>query len=210
MTGDALPRRLVRWGVSSSLADRLTRRHSSVIDLLTLTPVELVTATNRNPDHDRRHLTDVIAANKAPIFKSVSQMASERKTSPESLPILTSLKELDEALGGGLHRGTITEFVGPPGAGKTQFCLTLSAVVSATAVADKEPRIAYIDTEGAFSPKRLFEMVETKLFDKLGCLGDSVDWREELGKRVMVYQAPTCAKLMTVLRRLDTDIVLNK
>ena len=37
----------------------------------------------------------------------------------------TSLKGLDEALGGGIPFSSITELVGPTRSGKTQFCLTL-------------------------------------------------------------------------------------
>jgi len=168
-----------------------------------------VTSTNRNPDHDRRRVTDVIAAKKAPPFRSASQMAFERKESPKTFPISTSLKELDEALGGGVPRGSITEFVGPPGAGKTQFCMMLSASVSVTSMENTVSRIAYVDTEGAFSPERLFEIIEEKFSDELDSFGEAGDWREELGNRVMFYQAPTCAKLMTVLEKLDTDVVLK-
>lgn len=35
---------------------------------------------------------------------------------------------MDAALGGGLSRGSLSEVVGPAGAGKTQLCLTLAAV----------------------------------------------------------------------------------
>lgn len=34
----------------------------------------------------------------------------------------TRLKGLDEALGGGIPFGVLTELVGPPGIGKTQVC----------------------------------------------------------------------------------------
>jgi len=210
MSTDALSRRLVRWGVSSTLADRLSRRHSSVLDLLTLTPVELVTLTNRNPEHDRQNVVDVIATNKAPAFKSVSKLSDESRDSPETLPVPSSLRELDEALGGGLPLGSITEFVGPPGAGKTQFCLMLSAVVASTNVFGKrEARVAYVDTEGAFSSKRLFEIFEEKFRDRLSSGVAEDEWKERIGDSVMVYQAPTCAKLMTTLEKLDSDVILK-
>lgn len=172
----------------------------------------------------------------------MSQKAIDSEASPESLPLSTSLKPLDQALGGGekggrggLHRGSITEFVGPPGAGKTQFCLTLTAAVLTQTfgnevdyddkgiVKDENAgidhsrtrlsKVAYVDTEGAFSPTRLFEILEKKFSDKLGIpsghdLAD--DWKERVGERVMVYAAPTCAKLLAVLDKLDADIVLNK
>lgn len=36
-------------------------------------------------------------------------------------PIITLCKEFDNAIGGGVHIGAITEFVGGPGTGKTQL-----------------------------------------------------------------------------------------
>jgi RAD51-like protein 1 len=41
------------------------------------------------------------------------------------------LRALDSALGGGVPTGSITELVGPAGAGKTQFCLTLAVAAAA-------------------------------------------------------------------------------
>lgn len=36
-------------------------------------------------------------------------------------PIITLCKDLDDAIGGGIRIGAITELIGGPGAGKTQF-----------------------------------------------------------------------------------------
>ncbi|MFW5921668.1 MAG: DNA repair and recombination protein RadB [Halodesulfurarchaeum sp.] len=55
----------------------------------------------------------------------------------------TGCAALDELLGGGLERGTATQFYGPPGAGKTNVALS-----SAVAVAADGGQALYIDTEG--------------------------------------------------------------
>ncbi|NKE37154.1 DNA repair and recombination protein RadB [Natronococcus sp. JC468] len=59
----------------------------------------------------------------------------------EAIP--TGCGPIDELLGGGFERGTVTQLYGPPAAGKTN--LALSAAVE-TAVADGTA--VYIDTEG--------------------------------------------------------------
>ena len=59
----------------------------------------------------------------------------------EAIP--TGCSSVDELLGGGFERGTVTQLYGPPAAGKTN--LALSAAVE-TAVVDGT--VVYIDTEG--------------------------------------------------------------
>ena len=45
----------------------------------------------------------------------------------ETVSFLPSgIQELDSVLGGGIQIGTLTEVVGPPGTGKTQFCIGCS------------------------------------------------------------------------------------
>lgn len=57
--------------------------------------------------------------------------------------ISTGCPPVDELLGGGFERGTVTQLYGPPASGKTN--LALSGVVEAAAAGD---RAVYIDTEG--------------------------------------------------------------
>lgn len=78
----------------------------------------------------------------------------------DRVPFRTTLVGLDEALRGGLPVDSITEIVGPPGIGKTQFCHTM-AVVALTLLAPQpvmrpHGSVIYIDTETTFSPQRYF------------------------------------------------------
>mmetsp|Transcript_3696 Transcript_3696/g.9578 ORF Transcript_3696/g.9578 Transcript_3696/m.9578 type:complete len:382 (+) Transcript_3696:101-1246(+) len=66
----------------------------------------------------------------------------------------TPLPSLTEALGGGIA-GVFMEVAGPPGAGKTQFCLHLAALTAA-----QGGDVFWIDTERTFSPQRLLELLE--------------------------------------------------
>jgi len=70
----------------------------------------------------------------------------------EAAPVPTGCAPLDELLGGGLERGTVTQLYGPPAAGKTNVCLSAAAGVAAG-----DGMAVYLDTEGV-SPER-FEQV---------------------------------------------------
>ncbi|CAG8502188.1 4763_t:CDS:2 [Ambispora leptoticha] len=87
--------------------------------------------------------------------------SNAKKLSPSFFT--TTLVNLDSALGGGIHCASLTEIVGPPRCGKTQFCLTLS--VQATLpieMAGLDGGVCFIDTEGSLSADRLVEIAETR------------------------------------------------
>jgi RAD51-like protein 1 len=123
---DILSRRLVRWGVSEEAADKLTRENSEVVQILQLNCLELMRQTNRNPDFNEI-IIDKIAGKCAPTLRTLKDLITEKEFLP-SVP--TSLLPLDRLLEGGIPRGSVTEFVGPPGAGKTQFCLLMALMAS--------------------------------------------------------------------------------
>jgi DNA repair protein RadB len=72
-------------------------------------------------------------------------------------PLPTGCPPLDDLLGGGVERGTVTQVYGPPAAGKTNvaLCAAVRAAVDGFAV--------YVDTEG-LSPER-FEQVAAAVGD---------------------------------------------
>lgn len=77
---------------------------------------------------------------------------------------------IDELLGGGFERGTVTQVYGPPGSGKTN--LALAGAVSAAAAGE---RAVYIDTEGV-SPDRFDQLVRSRV---------STDAEESVTDRVL-------------------------
>ncbi len=68
---------------------------------------------------------------------------------------------LNKLLGGGLETQAITEFVGEFGAGKSQICMKLSVN---TQLPEKEGglegKVLFIDSEGTFSPQRVYQMAQ--------------------------------------------------
>jgi len=73
---------------------------------------------------------------------------------------------IDKLLGGGLETQAITEFVGEFGAGKSQICMKLS-VLCQQPVKDGglEGKVLFIDTEGTFSPQRIFQIAKAMNLD---------------------------------------------
>ncbi|WP_136601011.1 DNA repair and recombination protein RadB [Salinigranum halophilum] len=76
---------------------------------------------------------------------------------PVSDPLPTGCQPLDDLLGGGLERGTVTQVYGPPAAGKTNVALCAAVRAAADGLA------VYVDTEG-LSPAR-FEQVAAAVGD---------------------------------------------
>lgn len=74
--------------------------------------------------------------------------------------IKTGLKKLDDALGGGLRNGTITDIFGASSTGKTQLALQIVAHTLS-----QGGTIFYQDTTGSFRPERLMDLLKSKGLD---------------------------------------------
>ena len=86
--------------------------------------------------------------------------------------ISTGSEELDDLLGGGLPRGTVTQVYGPPAAGKTN--LALSAATETAAAGELS---YYIDTEG-LSIDRFEQLARARTADL-----------EDLSSRIVIAEA---------------------
>ncbi|HUS51808.1 MAG TPA: AAA family ATPase, partial [Candidatus Paceibacterota bacterium] len=62
--------------------------------------------------------------------------------------------DLNKWLCGGYEKGVITMIAGPPGSGKTNFCILASC-----SQAKKGNKVIFIDTEGGFSVERIKQIV---------------------------------------------------
>jgi DNA repair protein RadB len=63
------------------------------------------------------------------------------------------LPEPFHSLIGGVERGAVTNFYGPPGVGKTNVC-----ILAALDCVRNGGRVVYIDTEGGLSPERVMQI----------------------------------------------------
>ncbi|KAK8086294.1 DNA repair protein RAD57 [Apiospora phragmitis] len=80
--------------------------------------------------------------------------------------ISTLDESLDQALGGGVPTGYVTEIVGESGAGKTQFLLTMLLAVQLPPPHGLGRPALYISTEAPLSTKRLAQMLKSNPFFK--------------------------------------------
>ncbi|WP_179264411.1 DNA repair and recombination protein RadB [Natrinema halophilum] len=104
-----------------------------------------------------------------------------RTVTDEAIP--TGCNPVDELLGGGFERGTVTQLYGPPAAGKTN--LALSAAVR-TAVDDGT--VVYIDTEGV-SVDRFQQLLEAAVTDGISQETDATEDVEAVASRIVIEDA---------------------
>ena len=69
----------------------------------------------------------------------------------------TGVKSLDELLGGGIAEGVLTQIYGSFATGKTTLAVQIGLLSG--------KKVAYVDTEGGFSPERLSQMAEARGFN---------------------------------------------
>jgi len=74
----------------------------------------------------------------------------------------TGSRKLDELLGGGFAPGVLTQVYGPYATGKTTLAVQTGLLSG--------KKVAYVDTEGGFSPERLRQMAEARNLDPDGVL----------------------------------------
>ena len=116
----------------------------------------------------------------------------------ESRHLATGLTALDQCLRGGLPAGTLTEFVGPAGAGKTQLCLQCAACSQAESGA-----VIYIDTESRFSAQRLVELASAR-FPSRFC---SEEAQSTLTRNVAVFSPANATDLGNLIQSLESLII---
>lgn len=86
--------------------------------------------------------------------------------------VSTGSEIIDDLLKGGLEKGVITNVYGESGTGKTNFC------VQAVAEVAKENKVAYVDTEGGFSPERAAQIGGEEILENI-VIKNPVDFRQQ-------------------------------
>ena len=139
-----------------------------------------------------------------------SSASSTRKTPAF---VRAHLAPLDDALGGGVPTGSISELVGPAGAGKTQMCLTLACACAAPKrCGGLESGVVFIDTEQRFSSQRLAEIARAKFPETLSPAHapDAASAERELDaltSRVLVLTPSTLSEMLQRLNGLEEALI---
>jgi DNA repair protein RadA len=105
-------------------------------------------------------------------FVTASSLLEKRKSMHRCS---TGSRSLDELLLGGIETQAITEFYGEFGSGKSQISHTLCAMASRP-LNEKglNGKVIYVDTEGTFRPERLQQIAESREFNPLEVLKNTV------------------------------------
>ncbi|WJI10008.1 DNA repair and recombination protein RadB [Methanobacterium sp. CWC-01] len=110
------------------------------------------------------------------MLKDLSHISANDKISTAS--------PLDRLLGGGVEKGCITQFYGPPGSGKTNIVLNL-----AVQCARNGKRSIFVDTEGGLSIERVKQI-------------SGPDF-QEVASRILVFEPSTFSEQDQVLKRIE-------
>jgi len=148
-------------------------------------------------------------ASKSVIPSSCSALNLHQMTHGQNF-LPTLIEGLDNVLCGGLHNGTITEISGPPGCGKTQLCMSISATTALRECGDRDHgdggAIVYLDTENAFSASRLSEIIKNKMNS-----ANELDLpQQDIFSRVIVFSSSTFKALNQRLKELEELIIRRK
>ena len=98
---------------------------------------------------------------------------------------------LDQILNGGIEKGSITQFFGPPGSGKTNIVLS-----AACEVAKNGKKVVFMDTEGGISVERIKQMV-------------SFDF-DEIAQNIIVFEPTSFQEQGDNLAIIDSWLSTNK
>ena len=110
--------------------------------------------------------------------------------------ISTGSFDFNQWLYGGYEKGIMTMIAGPPGSGKTNFCILV-----ACSQAKKKNKVIYIDTEGGFSSDRVKQMT-------------GVDYESVLANILLIEptnfeeQKKCFLKLLEVIKKESVGIII--
>ncbi len=145
-------------GVGPATASKLRQAGFYSIESLAVSPVrELIEKAGLTAETSSK-LTEAARKLVKVDFISAKDLWDRRSS---MLKISTGCNSLNELIGGGIETQAMTEFWGEYGSGKSQLCMKLSVMVQLP----KEQggvvgNVLFIDTEGTFSPQRVYSMAE--------------------------------------------------
>ncbi len=175
--------RILRGRIPDKYVDRLVEKGLSVKDLMTISEMELAEELSIDRGVAREILAEISSLLIEPI-------TADQLLKKERSILKTGIKELDNLLGGGLRSGTITGIYGPPGSGKTQLSLHLTA---RALLSEKEGGLSskeavILDTEGTFDSERMLTFLTRN------------GLTESDLSRIRIFSAPSPHQLKAALR----------
>jgi DNA repair protein RadA len=150
-------------GVGPSTASKLRAAGFTTVETLAVTPVREIMSKAGLGEEKTFEICEESRKLMNYGFVKAADLWERRKN---LLRCTTGSKKVDEILGGGVETQAMTEFIGDYGVGKTQICMVLS--VTAQLPREQgglEGNVIYMDTEGTFSPERVFQIASKRGLD---------------------------------------------
>jgi len=150
-------------GVGAATAEKLRRAGFTTVEAVAVTPVrELVEKAGIGYETAVR-VCEAARKMLSVDFMSARELWERRR---EMMRCSTGSKRLDTLLGGGIETQAMTELIGEYGVGKTQICMKLCVMAQLPREqGGLEGKAIFIDTEGTFSPERIYEIAEAMGLD---------------------------------------------
>lgn len=189
--------RLSKLSLDQELKEKIARTSlKTVKDVLSLSPLQVMTLLHMSADECRGFM-DHLFTLCVPKHMTALDLSQEEERNSIGL----GKNVLDTMLHGGLHAGTLTEFAGPSGVGKTQWCLYI-AVLTVMAKGDgtHSTSAIYIDTETAFRPERIVEIISSKYPEQTSKISEYLS-------KIFVYQPVTISSLSEIFESLEVVAV---
>ncbi|XP_066364265.1 DNA repair protein RAD51 homolog 2-like [Miscanthus floridulus] len=178
------------------------RRLDTAKDVLSLPEVELMAILDAGLPTARAAVALVSEA-ACPPCQTALTLLEERVRLGGGGRLATTLCGLDEALGGGIPMGKLTEVVGPSGIGKTQFCLKLALLAALPEYyGGLDGRVVYIDTEFKFSSRRMIEIGQ-KSFPQIFRQGLA----QKMAGRILVTRPTSLADFTKSLEEMKVTLL---
>jgi len=145
-------------GLGGSTINRLKKAGFHTVESIVVTPLRELIQKSGIGDDTAERVLDAARSLVSVDFITAKELYEQRKN---AMKLTTGCKALDELLGGGVETQAIIELIGEYGAGKSQICMMLSATCQLPKErGGLEGSVLFIDTEGTFSPKRVYAMAQ--------------------------------------------------
>jgi len=150
-------------GIKPSILSKLRAAGFTSIETLAVTPVKELVARSGIPDDVAYTICDQARRLMNYGFMRAAELWEKRKSLQRCT---TGSAKLDKILGGGIETQAMTELIGDYGVGKTQLCMTLSVLAQLpTEQGGFGTSVIYMDTEGTFSPERVYQIATKRGLD---------------------------------------------
>ena len=150
-------------GVSPSTLSKLRAAGITTIEALSVTPLkELIEGVKLQEETAYRVVEEARKLMNYGFVKA-AELLERRK---DIQRCTTGSAKLDKILGGGVETQAMTELIGDYGVGKTQLCMTLAVLAQLPPEQGGfGSNVIYMDTEGTFSPERVYQIVSKRGLD---------------------------------------------